>query len=98
MLEVRRTGVFARWLDNLKDIRGRARILARLERLAEGHRGDTKPIREGVSELRIDFGPGYRVYYTKRGRTLIVLLCGGDKGTQKRDIEREIRLAQNLLE
>tara|TARA_R110002096_G_C14367410_1_gene704550 strand:+ start:204 stop:500 length:297 start_codon:yes stop_codon:yes gene_type:complete len=98
MLEIRRTDVFGRWLDNLKDVRGRARILARLERLAEGHRGDTKPLREGISELRIDVGPGYRVYFTKRGRSLILLLCGGDKGTQKRDIERAIRLAQNLLE
>ena len=98
MFELRRTDVFARWLDALRDAKGRARILARLDRLAEGHAGDAKPVGEGVSELRIDVGPGYRVYYKKTGRIVIVLLCGGDKGTQRRDIERALRMARNLAE
>ena len=98
MFELRRTDVFARWLDALRDAKGRARILARLDRLAEGHAGDAKPVGEGVSELRIDVGPGYRVYYKKTGRIVIVLLCGGDKGTQRRDIERPLRMARNLAE
>ena len=90
--------MFARWLDALRDAKGRARILARLDRLAEGHAGDAKPVGEGVSELRIDVGPGYRVYYKKTGRIVIVLVCGGDKGTQRRDIERALRMARNLAE
>ena len=98
MLELRRTDVFARWLDELRDIKARARILVRLDRLAEGNLGDVKPVGEGVSELRIDYGPGYRVYYKKQGRTIIILLSGGDKRTQKRDIARAQRLARNLTD
>jgi putative addiction module killer protein len=98
MLELRRTDVFARWLDELRDIKARARILVRLDRLAEGNPGDVKPVGEGVSELRIDYGPGYRVYYKKQGRTIIILLSGGDKRTQKRDIARAQRLARNLTD
>ena len=98
MIEIRKTERFARWIDDLRDIRGRARVLARIERLAGGNPGDVKRIREGISEIRIDYGPGYRVYFKKRGRELIILLSGGDKSTQARDIEAALRLAQNLTE
>ena len=98
MIEIRKTERFARWIDNLRDIRGRARILARIERLAGGNPGDVKRIRGGISEMRIDYGPGYRVYFKKRGRELIILLAGGDKSAQARDIEAALRLAQNLTE
>ena len=98
MLELRKTDVFARWLDELRDIKARARLLVRLDRLAEGNPADVKPVGEGVSELRIDYGPGYRVYYKKQGRTIIILLSGGDKRTQKRDIARAQRLARNLTD
>ncbi|CAG0931424.1 MAG: hypothetical protein EFKGCFLK_02725 [Rhodocyclaceae bacterium] len=96
MTEIRKTEVFARWLDGLRDIHARARIQARIERLAAGNPGDVKPVGEGVSELRIDYGPGYRVYFRKRGRELIVLLAGGDKGSQASDIKTALRLARNL--
>ena len=96
MTEIRKTAVFAKWLDALREIRARARVLARIERLAVGHSGDARPVGEGVSELRIDYGPGYRVYFKKRGRSLIILLAGGDKRTQARDIRTALRLAQNL--
>lgn len=96
MTEIRKTEVFARWLDGLRDIHARARIQARIERLAAGTPGDVKPVGEGVSELRIDYGPGYRVYFRKRGRELIVLLAGGDKGSQASDIKTALRLARNL--
>jgi len=98
MIEIRKTERFARWIDNLQDIRGRARILARIERLAGGNPGDVKRIRGGISEMRIDYGPGYRVYFKKRGRELIILLAGGDKSTQAREIEAALRLARNLTE
>jgi len=80
----------------LSDIRGRARIQARIERLAMGNPGDVKPVGEGVSEIRIDHGPGYRVFYIKRERTVIILLAGGDKKSQARDIKTALRLARNL--
>ena len=96
MVEIRKTERFASWLDGLRDLRGRARILARVERLATGHVGDVKNVGEGVSELRIDCGPGYRVYFTKQGRMVIILLAGGDKSSQKRDIKAAIQLAQNI--
>lgn len=96
MKEVQKTTTFANWLDDLRDIRARARILARVERLAVGHAGDVKPVGEGVSEMRIDYGPGYRVYFRKRGRSLVILLAGGDKSSQKRDISTALRLARNL--
>jgi len=96
MIEIRKTATFAHWLDGLRDIRARARILARVERLATGHIGDAKPVGEGVSELRIDYGPGYRVYFKKRGRSLIILLAGGDKSSQRRDISTALRLARDL--
>ena len=96
MIEVRKTEVFAKWLDALNDIRARARILVRIERLAAGNPGDVKPVGESVSELRIDYGPGYRVYYKKHGRQVVILLAGGDKRTQAKDIKTALRLAQNL--
>jgi putative addiction module killer protein len=96
MIEVRKTEVFAAWLDNLRDIRARARILVRIERLAAGNPGDVKPVSEGVSELRIDYGPGYRVYFKQQGRELVILLAGGDKKTQTSDIKTALRLARNL--
>lgn len=96
MLEIRKTDTYARWLDGLHDIQARARVLARVERLAAGNPGDVKPVGEGISEMRIDYGPGYRVYYTMRGRTLIILLAGGDKRTQPTDIKTALRLARNL--
>ena len=96
MFEVRKTDLYAKWLDSLRDVRVRARVLVRVERLAAGNPGDVRPVGEGVSELRIDYGPGYRVYYKKQGRAIVVLLAGGDKRTQSRDIETALRLARNL--
>ena len=96
MIEIRKTDAFVDWLDGLKDIRARARVLVRIERLAAGNPGDVKPVFEGVSELRIDYGPGYRVYFKKRGKELIILLAGGDKSTQSKNIRKALRLAQNL--
>ncbi len=98
MVEIRKTERFARWIDNLRDVRGRARILARIERLARGNPGDVRRVREGVSEMRIDYGSGYRVYFKRRGQELIILLAGGDKSTQAKDIEAALRLARNLTE
>lgn len=96
MIEVRKTDAYVKWLDGLRDLRARARILVKVERLALGNPGDAKLVGEGVSELRIDYGPGYRVYYTKRGQKLIILLAGGDKSTQASDIKIAVRLARNL--
>lgn len=98
VIEIRKTEVFAKWLDELRDLRGRARVLARIERLAAGNPGDVKPVGEGISEMRIDYGPGYRVYFKRRGRMLIILLAGGDKSTQSKDIRTAMRLARNLSE
>ena len=98
MIEIRKTDVFARWLDDLADLRARARIQARIERLASGNPGDVKPAGEGVSELRVDYGPGYRVYFKRRDQRLIILLAGGDKGSQARDIKKAQRLARDLAE
>ena len=96
MLEIRKTEVYAKWLDGLSDVQARARVLARIERLALGNPGDVKPAGEGVSELRIDYGPGYRVYYKKHGREVVLLLAGGDKRNQVSDIKTALRLARNL--
>jgi putative addiction module killer protein len=98
MFEIRTTRVFARWLDGLRDVRARARVLVRIERLADGNPGDVKPVGEGVSEMRIDYGLGYRVYFIQRGEEVIVLLAGGDKRTQAADIQRALRLVRNLEE
>jgi putative addiction module killer protein len=96
MIEIRKTEIYAHWLDDLRDIRARARVQVRVERLAAGNPGDVRPVGEGVSELRIDYGPGYRIYYTQRGRQLIILLAGGNKSTQGTDIKTALRLARNL--
>jgi putative addiction module killer protein len=96
MVEIRKTDLFAKWLDNLLDVRAKARVLVRIERLASGNAGDVKPVGEGISELRIDYGPGYRVYFTKRCSELIILLAGGDKGSQSADIKVALRLARNI--
>ena len=96
MAEIRKTDVFAKWLDGLADTQARARVLARIDRLADGNPGDVKSVGEGVSEMRIDYGPGYRVYYVARGRELIILLAGGDTRSQGRDIKTAVRLARNL--
>jgi len=87
MFEVQRTDTFDGWLKGLKDSKGRTKIQARIDRLANGNPGDVGPIGEGLSELRFDFGPGYRVYYGRAGKTLYLLLCGGDKATQDADIK-----------
>lgn len=96
MNEIRRTPEFDQWLDSLKDKQGQHRIQARILRLGLGLMGDVKPVREGISEMRIDSGPGYRVYFTKQGKTLIFLLAGGDKSTQEKDIRAALELARNL--
>lgn len=93
-MEVRQTPVFARWLSGLQDKLTRAVILRRIDRLAAGMPGDVRPVGGGVSELRIHHGPGFRIYFVRRGSTLIVLLCGGDKGSQARDIARAKALAE----
>ncbi len=97
-MEIRKTEVFAEWLDGLRDLRARARVQARIERLALGNAGDVQPVGEGVSEMRIHHGPGYRVYFKQRGRELIILLAGGDKATQAKDIKTALRLAKHLTQ
>lgn len=96
MIEIRKTETYAKWLNGLRDVRARARILVRIERLATGNPGDVRPIGEGVSELRIDYGPGYRMYFTKHGQAVVILLAGGDKRTQAKDIKTALSLARNL--
>ena len=88
--------MFDRWLKRLRDARAKAKVLVRIQRLALGNPGDVKPVGEGVSEMRIDHGPGYRVYYTQRGTEVVVLLVGGDKSSQESDIARAIELARGL--
>lgn len=96
MIEVRQTDVFVAWFEELKDHAARARISVRIRRLSLGNPGDVKPVGQGVSEMRIDYGPGYRVYFVQRGKTLVILLCGGDKRDQSRDISRAIELAKEV--
>lgn len=96
MIEVRETEVFTKWLRGLRDREARRAITARVQRLALGNPGDVRPVGHGVSELRIDCGPGYRVYYIRRGNILIVLLCGGDKSSQSADIEKAQAIASDL--
>lgn len=96
MVEVRKTDRFAKWLDGLADLAARARIQVRIERLAAGNPGDVRAVGEGVAELRIDYGPGYRVYFVPRGRDVVILLAGGDKRTQTADIRTALRLARDL--
>ncbi len=96
MLEIRKTEIFAHWLNGLRDVRARARVQVRIERLAAGNPGDVQSVSEGVSEMRIDYGPGYRVYFKRIGREIVILLAGGDKRTQPADIKTALRLARNL--
>ena len=98
MFTIRETMEFSNWLTKLKDVQARARIVRRVDRLQRGNPGDVKPVGEGVSELRIDYGPGYRVYFIQEGKLVIVLLCGGDKSSQSRDISQAKALAKALKE
>lgn len=95
-MEIRQTDEFSDWLRKLKDRQARARIQVRIDRLELGNPGDVKPVGQGVSEMRISYGPGYRVYYIQRGDTLIVLLAGGDKSTQDADIKTALSLAEEI--
>nr|WP_295888454.1 type II toxin-antitoxin system RelE/ParE family toxin [uncultured Devosia sp.] len=96
MIEVRQTAVFASWLTELRDSNARARILVRVRRLELGNPGDVKAVGETVSELRVPYGPGYRVYVTRQGQEIVILLCGGDKSTQNRDIAMAKQMAKEL--
>jgi putative addiction module killer protein len=96
MIEVRQTSTFAKWLKSLGDEKAKARIAIRIRRLSLGNPGDVKPVGKGVSEMRVDYGPGYRVYFVKKGDAIVILLTGGDKRSQKRDIEAAITLAKEL--
>jgi putative addiction module killer protein len=96
MIEVRQTAAFGAWIGGLRDLRAAARIDARIGRLRVGNFGDVKSVGDGVSELRVDFGPGYRVYFTRHGYKVVVLLCAGDKGSQARDIKRAKAMAAEL--
>ena len=98
MTELKQTETFRKWWTKLKDERARGVITARLDRLAYGHAGDVEPVGEGISELRIHYGPGYRVYFQKRGSEIILLLCGGNKSTQGKDIKAAKRLATEWSE
>jgi|ERR1035437_2253575 putative addiction module killer protein len=98
MMEFKQTETFRKWRMRLKDERIRALVASRLDRLAYGNAGDVKPVGLGISELRIDYGPGFRVYFQKRGKTIIILLCGGDKSTQAKDIQTAKRLAAEWSE
>jgi putative addiction module killer protein len=98
MIEVRQTKVFSAWHQGLRDAVAKARIAARIDRLALGNPGDVGPIGERLSELRIAHGPGYRVYFVKHDKALVILLCGGDKGSQDRDIKRAKAMAKELKE
>ena len=95
MIEVRKTSEFEIWLTNLRDRRAIARVATRIARVEAGLMGDVKYF-DGIGELRIDYGPGYRIYFAKRGQTIILLLCGGDKRSQKRDIKRAVSMAQEV--
>jgi putative addiction module killer protein len=96
LIEIRQTEVFATWFARLRDRQARARITARIRRLSLGNPGDVRPVGGGVSEMRIDYGPGYRVYFVQRGEVLVILLCGGDKRTQERDIARALAMVREL--
>jgi putative addiction module killer protein len=96
VIEIRQTDSYAAWFERLRDRQARARILTRIRRLSLGNPGDVEPVGEGVSEMRIDYGPGYRVYFVQRGPVLAILLAGGDKRTQARDIKTALELARAL--
>jgi putative addiction module killer protein len=96
MIEVRQTATFARWFKGLRDTQARARILVRIRRLSLGNPGDVRAVGAGVSEMRIPWGPGYRIYFVARGEAVVVLLAGGDKRTQTTDIQEAMELARTL--
>ncbi len=96
MYEIRETDAYQQWFESLRDLNAQLRIAARIRRVSLGNLGDVKSVGDGVSELRITYGPGYRVYFIRQGEVVIVLLAGGDKSTQKRDIERAKELARGL--
>jgi putative addiction module killer protein len=96
MVEVRKTALFTSWLAKLRDQNAKGRIVSRISRLEQGNPGDVKSVGGGVSEMRVDYGPGYRIYYSARGSTVVILLCGGDKRSQDADIEKAKSLAQDL--
>ena len=98
MVEVRQTKIFSKWLRGLKDRKARVRIQARIDRLKVGNFGDATPVGEGVSELRIHYGPGYRVYFVQQGSAVVILLLGGDKGAQSADIKKAKMFAKQLKE
>ena len=98
MIEVRQTDEFRAWLKRLKDDNAVARIVSRIRRMEQGNPGNTNSVGEGVMEMRIDYGPGYRVYYVQRGATIVILLCAGDKRTQDRDIKRAGAMAREIAE
>jgi putative addiction module killer protein len=97
-MRIKSTPAFKEWIANLRDRQGRAKILTRIRRLEDGNPGDSRGVGEGVLEMRLNFGPGYRMYYVQRGEVVVVLLCGGDKSTQSKDIERAKALAKKLDE
>lgn len=94
MLEIIQSDAFATWFKSLRDAQAKARIEVRIRRLSLGNPGDVRPTQNGVSEMRIDYGPGYRVYFQQRGPVVVLLLCGGDKRTQDRDIKRAVQIAK----
>ncbi|MDM7921929.1 MAG: type II toxin-antitoxin system RelE/ParE family toxin [Pyrinomonadaceae bacterium] len=96
MIEIRQTEQYAKWFRSLKDHNARMRINIRIRRLSLGNPGDVRPVGEGISELRIDYGPGYRIYFVERGNELILLLMGGDKSSQQKDIAKAKALAEEL--
>jgi putative addiction module killer protein len=94
MLRIETTDEFDKWLKGLRDLQVKVRIFERIRRLRDGNPGDVKPVGRGVSEIRINYGPGYRLYYTQRGESLVILLCGGEKASQRKDIARAVAMAQ----
>jgi len=96
MIEVRQTRFFTDWFSDLRDVKAKAKIAVRIERMTEGNFGDVKPVGEGVSEMRITYGPGYRVYFVQRGKEIVILLCGGDKSTQKANIRDAKQIAKEV--
>lgn len=98
MIEIRETDTYKKWFHSLNDKRAKARIDVRIKRVSLGNFGDAQPVGNGVSELKIDYGAGYRVYFVKQGNLIVILLCGGDKSTQSKDIQKAHELAQRLKE
>lgn len=96
MIEVRQSAIFSEWLAGLRDRNAHARIIVRIRRMELVNPGDVKPVGDGVSEMRVDYGPGYRIYFTRMGNTVVILLCGGDKSTQRRDIARARQMAKEI--